>query len=492
MRIAKISARHYRTLEDIELSFPTDYCTISGHNNAGKSSVIRLLRELLVQRDSIGIDSGPLDYNIDRTQWVKGTPPIVINYALKLNRSDDLSLINFIQTHTRRNLPEGEIECNIALFVDANNKQTQKLRIGTDALPDAESKEILRKLRSSHSLIIHNSTLNNLDRLFYRGDRFGAAYAIVLSTEEHSQIESAEKVVQNRIKKLTKGHKKELEEMIGKLGDKYSVELSTVDSHSSRKMPFGINLSDKSAEVPLLDWGSGTQNRTRILMSILQAKRVKAGSGEDRTTPTTHSPYMLNQVNPSSNILLRRKKSYNKLPGRHSPEFQRWRQVLAKSESCILLVEGDTDREYIEHLRANYISKFTVPTNLEVVAYNGKNALSNVALLKFVLSKVRRAFITFDLDAAEEVRKHLVTIGLTENKDFAPIGTPKPGRECIEGLLPERILKSVYGRESDLVIQLTGNNKERSEAKRALKRKCLEEFKRHQISVTQSLNRSRS
>ena len=46
MKLVSLAAKNYRTLEDIEIPFSKGYCTISGRNNAGKSSVIRLLQAL--------------------------------------------------------------------------------------------------------------------------------------------------------------------------------------------------------------------------------------------------------------------------------------------------------------------------------------------------------------------------------------------------------------------------------------------------------------
>ncbi len=302
-------------------------------------------------------------------------------------------------------------------------------------------------------------------------------------------------------------------------------------------MPFLITLKDRSAEVPLMDWGTGTQNRTQILMTVLQANRIKIGAGdENRITPivvieepesflhpsaqaefgkllqalstelgiqilaSTHSPYMLNQVNPASNILLRRKVAYGKLVGTEKvdtqdaqwmapfaehlgvvpPEFERWRFLFGPRGSRVLLVEGDADKEYIEHLRRRYkTSAFDIPEDIDTVAYNGKDALKNVAVLKFLLSKVDKYLITFDLDAAQDVIRPLQSVGLRDGTDYFSVGIAKPGREAIEGLLPDRVLSTVNGRETDLVMQLTSQSgASRREAKQRLKRKYLEEFKK--------------
>ncbi len=123
--------------------------------------------------------------------------------------------------------------------------------------------------------------------------------------------------------------------MLGRLSEKYDVEVAPPEGFAIRRMPLGINLRDKHVEVPLDDWGSGTQNRTHILMAILQANRIKTtDSSDEKITPivvveepesflhptaqaefgrmlrelsnefgiqiiaTTHSPYMLNLEDP--------------------------------------------------------------------------------------------------------------------------------------------------------------------------------------------------
>lgn len=534
MRLTKLSAKNYRTLENIELDFTTDYCTISGHNNAGKSSVIRLLRHLLEQ-PSPGPDSVTLGYDVDRTQWRKNNGPVAVDYRLCLSRADDPALLTFVEKITKRTLSDSVVNCDVQIR-HTSNKRSQTVTIDAEPVADADSREILRKIRSSNCLFLHNSTLSSQDYFMFRGGRVTAAYPILLSGDDYRAISDAEKKVRNTIKKATRVHKDDLENMLGKLRDKYTVEFSSPESTSSRRMPFDINLNDRSAEVPLGDWGSGTQNRTRILISILQANRIKCGANiEDRITPivvieepesflhpsaqaefgsllqalsgelkiqiiaSTHSPYMLNQINPASNILLRRKVAYKRLVGTEvanteaaewmapfaehlgviPKEFERWRALFSRKGSRVLLVEGETDKEYIEYFRKIPKAKFNISSTVEVVPYNGKDALKNLPLIKFILSKLERVFITFDLDARAEVKQRLEAVGLQENVDFAPVGISKPGRDAIEGLLPDRVLAAVNGKETDLVMQLQSQNSaQRAEAKRILKKKYLEEFKK--------------
>lgn len=292
-------------------------------------------------------------------------------------------------------------------------------------------------------------------------------------------------------------------------------------------MPLGINLKDKNVEVPLSDWGSGTQNRTHILMAILQANRIKTtGSPDDKITPvvvieepesflhpsaqaefgrmlrhlseelgiqivvTTHSPHMLNQEEGVSNILLARETKRGKVfetvrvdtsgdnwmapfadhLGIGSQEFTNLKPLFSADQSKVLLVEGSIDQEYFKFLQTHSLACDQLASSIEVVPYGGKDTLRNTLLIQFVLRKFDRVFVTYDLDAATEARTALTRVGLIENSDFAGLGVNQPGKDCIEGLLPQSVLSVVNGRETDLVMKLgSRDNADRRKAKDALR-----------------------
>ena len=138
------------------------------------------------------------------------------------------------------------------------------------------------------------------------------------------------------------------------------------------------------------------------------------------------------------------------------------------------------DKEYFEHLREVLGDQFGIPGDVEIVPYGGKDALKSTVLVKFMISRFERVFITFDLDATDGVRPGLLGLGLKEGTDFCAVGQDKPGRKAVEGLLPERTISAVNGRETDLVMQLSSQDPaDRRNAKQRLKREYLEEFKRY-------------
>jgi putative ATP-dependent endonuclease of OLD family len=342
-------------------------------------------------------------------------------------------------------------------------------------------------------------------------------------------------MLQKETNKVARDHKNLLGSMLGRLKDKYDVEFSVPDTSTSKsRMPLTIALNDKSVQVPLDNWGSGTQNRTYILLSVVQASRIRAkGPSDSRTTPivlieepesflhpsaqaefgavlqalseeagiqiivSTHSPFILNQRTPKSNILLKRRinrgktletiiedtsgsewmKPFADHLGVIPAEFQEWRNVIVSSNKPLLPVEGEIDKEYLTFLRDRFPDRFQLPREVEILSYGGRGALKNTTVISFVKQIVPKVFITFDLDAQTDVQKHLEQIGLQEKRDFAPVGKNKPGKQAIEGRYQKKC-QTVYAKEVDLVAAAMGETSEiRKSAKSSLKRKLLGTFK---------------
>lgn len=538
MKLLSLTAKNYRTLQDIDLSFSKNYCTISGRNNAGKSSVIRLLSALFRKSGSAPwfFDEFKFDYREDKTQWVKQNIPIEIAYTLELSRTEDPALISFVEKIAATSASTETVSLNLKYNVTDIDDLLISVKFNNIDIDAKVAKEIDKRIKESNLLFLYNSTLRHEDYYYGRGRR-RQFYEFLMSEEERKALDGAAKNIDRRFRKLAREHKAGMDSMLGRLSEKYDVEFSQPEGYSARHMPLGINLRDKHVKVPLNDWGSGTQNRTHILMAVLQANHIKTtASVDDKITPilvveepesflhpsaqsefgrilrmlsvefgiqtivTTHSPYMLNREEPAANILLcrdnRKGRNYQTVVedtssgGWMAPfaehlgivpeEFTSWRPVFSTYKSRVLLVEGTTDKEYFEYFQANDLVSENLDKNIEVVPYGGKDTLKNTLLVQFVLSKFDYVFVTYDLDADKDVHSTLMRLGLKENEDFASLGLSQPGKESIEGLLPERVLSAVNGRETALVMALgSANSVERRAAKDKLKKKYLEEFKKH-------------
>jgi putative ATP-dependent endonuclease of the OLD family len=95
-----------------------------------------------------------------------------------------------------------------------------------------------------------------------------------------------------------------------------------------------------------------------------------------------------------------------------------------------------------------------------------------------VKNRYRKFFVTFDLDATNQIEKSLKALELEAGKHYLPIGLNAAGKRNIERLLPDAVTTAVYGRNASLVSAATsGTKEERESAKNQLKKLLLTEFK---------------
>lgn len=534
MKLEEVIVKNYRTLESIQVNFSGYYTAISGQNNAGKTTLMKVIRSVF--RDNSREHfywrrRGAVNYEEDKTQWISGNPDITFQYKCIIHKESDQGLFLFVEKFNEAPIKEDSVKLTIKISHKNEGDFECVVFVGEKELSSYNSKEIYQKLISSTLAFMHDSASSHSPTFSYRGQFL---HELTFSPDELKQIADEQRKMQNKIKNISKAHRSELSTLLGHLQEKYEVEFSIPDGMFSGNLPFEINLKDKNVDVPLSDWGSGTQNRTQIMMSILQANRIKSKPDENKITPmvlieepesflhpsaqaefgrvlrdlanelkiqtivTTHSPYMLSQENISSNILLARKVHYNKVKetevvdiqedswmepfseilGLDNTEFSSWKKVLTSEKSCVMLVEGDLDKKYFEHIHSLSIQHLKLPSGIEIVPYEGKDSLKNSILLKFIIQKFKKVFVTFDLDAKHELERIMNQIGLIEGTHYIAVGTNKPGRQCIEGLLPEKILSKVYSENTDLVMQLSSaETRDRKSAKSSLKQKLLAEFK---------------
>ena len=460
MKLREVSAKNFRTLEDLKITFDDDYCTLSGRNNAGKTAIVTIIRHFLDDERPYYHGENSLSFERDRTQWAT-CDEMQISIRLELDRHDDAEVFFVVDRFAAKEIEGDLARVRLTETFNADGHAQLTCRLNGDELDSQTASEIAKKLKSSANLVVHNSTMPT-GRMYFLSGEMTEVLESYFSQEDRKKIADAEKSLANRVKSAAKEHKQELSELLGRLGENYDVELTTIDRGGSSRFPLNVRLNDKSVDTNLGGWGSGTQNRTRVLISILEADRIRrTQASANRLTPvviveepesflhpsaqaefgkvlnnlaedygiqilaTTHSPYMLNQTSPQANLLLERR-VYRKrllretqrvetsgddwmLPfadnlGVIAGEFIPWRRIVSSPNAKIVLVEGDIDVQYFEHLKERYPAIYQLPDDVEVVGYGGKDALKNTQVLQFMLSRLDRVFITFDLDAERDVR----------------------------------------------------------------------------------------
>lgn len=539
MKIKNIHLKNFRSFEDCLIEFEDFYTAICGKNNSGKSNIIRAILNVLERPMPT---RNRLNFNSDFPVWKSksGKENIELTVRIQLDSISDIGLIKFLQVFLQDKSEENQvikvddILLAIKITIGANPKENKtEISVNDKSVDDSyKIGEILRRIHFAQVIVFHNSTQPNTP---YRRTSHGQLENLSVKTKD--SIENKVTQINKELSKAIQKHKSELQELIGRLQEKYEVGLSFSGFDMDfERIPYEISLGEKNYELPLEDWGSGTKNRTLILSSIFNAKNlIDQDEESNKITPiviieepesflhpsaqsefgrilqdlskeleiqviaTTHSPYLLSHHNPKSNILVKRNTQKNKIResiienvedenwrepfelalGMVGPEFETLKDAFFSKENNIMLLEGEIDVEYFNLLKDNRHAENKFLFDGELYPYGGFGFLNNPVLLKFIKERFNKLIVTIDLDAISNVKSNFEKAGYSKDSDYFTIGQDKPGYRCVEGLLPDFIKSTVNTNNQELVFALQSEDKdERKSAKDKLKRLYLEEFKK--------------
>lgn len=536
MKITKLEVQNYRTLEEVSLEFPSYYSAICGRNDSGKTNVVKVVRSLMRDEDPIfRYRDEEVSFKDDFTKWCDSeeeNASIVFDIKIEVDDVRDTALYQFIITHLKIEDAPKLLKVGIrSSYISEGSTPNVSAVVLEKTYEGLEAEEVLKRIQTSNNIFVHNST--EPTRLMRYADEYGGLLK-EFTPEYKTVTQDITNAVNKKLKSAVKEPQREISELLGRLNEKYKVGIS-VPRVEFDYIPLNITLGDKKIDVPLKDWGSGTKNRTLILMTLFRARQIsQSETTSDKITPvivieepesflhpsaqaefgqilqdlseefevqvivTTHSPYLLSHDNPNSNILLERNISANQLResrvveiddnnwmepfglalGVISDELQPWKNLFFSNSDKILLVEGDSDKEYFELLRDDAHGNSALSFDGEIYAYGGTGNIKNNVLLRFITDRYKKVFITYDLDEEEPVEKVLKALSLKKNTDYIAIGKNQAGKKNIEGLLPDSVTAEVYAANPGLVQQVAhGTKEEQRSAKSQLKRLYLEKFK---------------
>jgi putative ATP-dependent endonuclease of OLD family len=540
MKIVSLKIRNYRTLESVDLTFPSSYSAICGANDSGKTNVVRAIRSLMKESSPMrfrGEDQLSIKEDFPKWSEVEASHrEIRLDLTIILDRDRDAGFYLVVSKQLSIDGDSAGPTLELTLSVIYRPELVEPSVTVTakgNLYSGVEAQEVLKKLQSLKAILFHNSTQMDT-RMFYGRGSIGG-FIREIAGQHEGLVSTMKKTVDRGLAKISKTQQLEFEGLLGRLQTKYKVGLSC-PAFEFDYLPFTITLADRKFEVPLDDWGSGTKNRTLILLTLFRAGQVgELEASASKVTPvivieepesflhpsaqaelgivlhdlaeelkvqvivTTHSPYLLSMQNPSSNILLRRRTAYKQLRdtervdtsgddwmapfgqalGLDTEEFKPWKSLIVSGSDAILLVEGDTDKQYFSMLQdeSHGANRLVLPG--DIIPYEGTGSLQNTVLLRFVKNRYRKLFVTFDLDAAGRLQKSLESLQLEEGKHFIGIGLKAAGKRNIEGLLPDSVTSAVYVANASLVqVATTCEKDEQESARNKVKRLYLEEFKR--------------
>jgi putative ATP-dependent endonuclease of the OLD family len=387
VKIKDIRLINFRSFEDCLVEFEDFYTAICGKNNSGKSNIIRAILNVLERPI---VTKSKFNYHSDFPIWKPKSSKenIELTIRLSLDKIVDIGLIKFLQVFLRdKGQDNEELEIfdtllSIRINIASNSRENiTEIIVNNKTLVDKyKVAEVLRRIHFAQVIVFHNSTQPHRA---YRRSSHG--HLENLSIKAKDSIESKVVQINKELSKALQKHKSELQEIVGRLQEKYEVGLtfSGLDMEFD-KIPYEISLGEKNYELPLDDWGSGTKNRTLILSSIFNAKNLITQDDEsNKITPiviieepesflhpsaqsefgrilqdlskeleiqviaTTHSPYLLSHHNPSSNILVKRNIKRNKIRESvvENVKGENWREPFELAlgmvgQGCFILMES--------------------------------------------------------------------------------------------------------------------------------------------------------
>lgn len=293
MKITKLNISNYRTLESIELDFPASYTAICGPNDCGKSNVVRAIRALMgvVPFREFEFIEGQEEISLkdDFPKWVDSGPSsreIRLEVTVVVQRERDAGLFQFLTKQLSIDPQESSVELTVKVTYRSEKAEADVVveYRGTE-FAGIDAQQVLKQLQSSRGIMFHNSTQIELP-IPFRTSRGGFIRAT--SPEQEELVASMRSTVNRGLAKISKSHQQELEGLLGRLETKYKVALS-MPAFDFTSVPFRVTLGQKKFEVPLDDWGSGTKNRTLILLTLFRAKQL----GESEASASKITPVIV-------------------------------------------------------------------------------------------------------------------------------------------------------------------------------------------------------
>ena len=211
MRIASLSVRNFRTIESLDLSFPGAYTAICGANDSGKTNVVRAIRTLMREVDYpyFVVDEEVVSSKEDFPKWLDkpaAERQTTVEVSLQIDSARDAGLHQFCVRQLQLETPPTllELEVSVTYGSDASTR-TVMVRALEKEFSGLEAQEVLKRLRTSGTILFHNST--QIEPMFrYRG---GLGQLSELTAEAAETIADLKKTTDKRLKKIAKAQQEE-------------------------------------------------------------------------------------------------------------------------------------------------------------------------------------------------------------------------------------------------------------------------------------------
>lgn len=212
MIIKNLRTKNYRSLEDLNIEFNPYYNALSGKNNSGKSNVIRALLTFLTYdfRSFRNYDNMGIHFENDYPFWKKKEKgDILVEIEIELDDTLDAGLFKFIKELIFKNEEEINSHKEILKIIATQNSDQKETKIklifgGHEITDEYKRDEFLKRLKSSKSILFHNSTEN--EPFFFTRNRNNSLISYI-GKDDKNEISKRKESLENQVKKALKNIK---------------------------------------------------------------------------------------------------------------------------------------------------------------------------------------------------------------------------------------------------------------------------------------------
>ncbi|HEY3215820.1 MAG TPA: AAA family ATPase [Candidatus Eisenbacteria bacterium] len=210
MRISRLATKNYRTLENLDLLFPSFYSAICGKNDSGKTNVVRAIRCLMKEDEPFHYVGEPeFSLKNDYTNWLDTTESkarsIHVEIDLRINAESDTGLFEFFRDYLSLGCVSGDLDLKVAVTHASAGAHVEVLA-EDQRFDGLKAQEVLKRLQTSRTFLFHSST--DPHPRFRRGFR-GVPADI---TEEYTgKLEQSKKSVHRVLRRIAREQQQEIE-----------------------------------------------------------------------------------------------------------------------------------------------------------------------------------------------------------------------------------------------------------------------------------------
>jgi len=211
MKIDKLEIKNFRTLENVTLTFDGYFASVSGRNNAGKTSVIKCIRSLFKGQEkafSLFDYEDSISYTASKTQWVSNNSPIEFGYYLTASKEADPGLYSFVKKIAGIDDLSDNFQLEVNVKIKEKEEKEISILINGQVLKKYETGEIYQRLSSSNTVFLHNSTGGG-NKIYYPSGA-KSFHEMMLSKDEKEDLKREQERIRKKVKKFASEHRGEL------------------------------------------------------------------------------------------------------------------------------------------------------------------------------------------------------------------------------------------------------------------------------------------